>query len=414
MDKPRLLLYSDCFTFGGSEYVVINILRSRILQSHFDMHFAYREHREYTLFVHKLLGNESNITLHPLKIWSNDTLFHMINSNFHNGFIRHLIKLPLWLLSRSGLYEWNNKKVFKRFITRELPIINLVHINNGGYPASESCLYFAMCAYENGIKSVFQVNNRATPAKPNKRDKKVKDSVNLFITASENARVELSKNRRFDINKIIPLFNAVETPYANKTRKEICNELMIKPESFIITEVALLEKRKGQIPFLKAYLKFKEINPDLFEKSIILLVGSGEDERVILEFVNENKLGDKVRLLGYRIDYIDIINASDVFALPSLYNEDMPLSILTAMALSKPILSTKVAGIPEEVEDGVNGYLADPKSLTYENDMAYLIDEIYHNKDKLGKASLERFNRLFSRDIYERKLLGIYNDLIQS
>ena len=92
----------------------------------------------------------------------------------------------------------------------------------------------------------------------------------------------------------------------------------------------------------------------------LLLIGSGPDEKKMIKFINDNKLEDKVILLGFRNDYIDYLNAADVSVLPSLFNEDMPLINMSAMSLSKPIVSTYVAGIPEEVENKVTGVLVDP------------------------------------------------------
>lgn len=410
--KKKLLLYSDCFTFGGSEYVAVNILKSNFIQSYYELHFAYRDHEEYSCYVKRLFENEGSVHIHPLKIWSNGTLFHKINLKIRNKYLRYAVKLPMWLVAQTGLYEWNNKRVFRRFLSEHK--VDLVHINNGGYPASESCLYFSMCAKEMGVKNILQINNRATPARINRRDNTVGQSVDLFLTATEYAREELSTNRHFNLDRIITLFNAVDVPIPQKKKDKVCEELSISPNKFIITEVALLEKRKGQIPLLKALLNLKEINNELYEKTIIILVGNGEDEDVIVKFIKENKLEDKVKLLGYRLDYIDIVNASDVFALPSIFNEDMPLSILSAMALSKPILSSKLAGIPEEVEDGVNGYLADPQSSAFEYNLACLIEKVYNKKEILGKASFDRFNKYFRRDIYETKLLNIYKSLINS
>lgn len=57
---------------------------------------------------------------------------------------------------------------------------------------------------------------------------------------------------------------------------------------------------------------------------------------------------------------------ADIFVMPSRTDEDMPLVILYAMRLSKPIVATKVGGIPEQVTHGINGLLVepnDPKSL---------------------------------------------------
>lgn len=408
--KKEVLIYSDCFTFGGSEYVAINILKSPLIQSVFNLHFAYREHKEYSYYVNKLLSKEKCLKLHPLKLWSNDTLFHTINTKVRNRHLRYIIKLPMWLVAHIGPYKWNNKYVFRKLLS-EINV-DLIHINNGGYPAAETCLYLALCASELGIKNIFQVNNQATPMIKNRRDIKVEKSVNLFLTATECARKELSLNRHFDINKISTLFNAVEDPIPFRSKDEVRRELGITQDDFIITEVALLEKRKGQIPLLKAMLELKNLNESLYNITTILFVGNGEDERKICEFIESHGLEKKVKMLGYRLEYIDIVNASDVFALPSLFNEDMPLSILTAMALSKPILSSKLAGIPEEVEDNINGCLADPLSPSFVSDIACLIEKIYNNKEAYGKASLIRYKSLFCREIYENKLIKLYNSII--
>lgn len=268
---------------------------------------------------------------------------------------------------------------------------------------------------KNGIKNILQINNCALPISfKSRRDKKVEKSTDAFITATEYARKELAQNRHFDINKIITLFNAVDLPHPQKKRDLVCKELGINPDNFIITEVALLEQRKGQIPFLKSLLELEKIDKVLYDKTIILLVGNGEDESAIRNFISLQKLESKVLLLGYRMDYIDIVNASDVFALPSLYNEDMPLSILSAMALSKPILSSNIAGIPEEVKDGINGYLVDPLSTSFEYDIAICIIRIFNNLETFGNASFVLYSNNFNRKIYETQLLHIYNSIIQS
>ena len=69
------------------------------------------------------------------------------------------------------------------------------------------------------------------------------------------------------------------------------------------------------------------------------------------------------------MDYANYINAADLVLLPSTKDEDMPLTILSSMALSKPIISTNIAGIPEEVVDGYNGYLVNPDTKTFSADL---------------------------------------------
>ena len=56
---------------------------------------------------------------------------------------------------------------------------------------------------------------------------------------------------------------------------------------------------------------------------------------------------------------MELLRCADAFALPS-YVEGLPISLLEAMALGVPCVSTRVNAIPEALEDGVNGFLVDP------------------------------------------------------
>lgn len=407
MKKYRVLLFSDCPTFGGSEYVVVNILRSQFLRNYFEFHFVYRKHKEYTAYVDKLLSNEHEIILYPLKLWSNDSLFYKINQLFHNQYVRYCIKAPFWMISYLGLYGWHNKKVITNFL-RVAPTPDVIHINNGGYPGAETCRHFSISAGKLNIRSLFQVNNCAGPARKTKMDLEVENNTIFFLTASKYAKSVLARNKGFCLEHIKTLYNAVDEPIILTSKDDIYKDLGIDSNDIVITEVALMEKRKGHIPLLKAILVLKENNSELYKKIKLLIIGKGEEEKNIRRLVSENNMEDHVYLLGYRNNYIDYINASDIFVLPSLYNEDMPLSILSAMALSKPIVSTKVAGIPEEVKDGENGYLADPVSLNFVNELARCLIFAYQKREQLGEQSRIRYDNLFSRSLYENKLKDLY------
>jgi glycosyltransferase involved in cell wall biosynthesis len=62
-------------------------------------------------------------------------------------------------------------------------------------------------------------------------------------------------------------------------------------------------------------------------------------------------------MLGYRKDLLDIYQSLDLFVHPSTEAETLPQSILQAMAMGKPVISTPVGSIPEAVVDGMNGFL---------------------------------------------------------
>lgn len=103
-----------------------------------------------------------------------------------------------------------------------------------------------------------------------------------------------------------------------------------------ILQVALLQERKGQKYLIDA---LKILNANSSVKYHLLLIGNGECYNEIKQYIKLQGVEACVQLLGYRDDYLDYVNKADVIALPSIKDEDMPLIILSSMALSKAIVS---------------------------------------------------------------------------
>ena len=86
-------------------------------------------------------------------------------------------------------------------------------------------------------------------------------------------------------------------------------------------------------------------------------------------------VSEKVRFLGWRDDIPEIMPVLDIFVLPSL-NEGMGRVLVEAMAAGRPIVASKVGGIPDLISQGKNGLLvppADPKALA--RGIALLIED---------------------------------------
>ncbi len=105
---------------------------------------------------------------------------------------------------------------------------------------------------------------------------------------------------------------------------------------------------------------------------------------------------DHITWAGYQSDVTAVMSALDVMALPTL-EDNLPLSILEAMASSIPIVATDVGGIPECVVDGETGYLvppADTKQLA--TALIKLLTNEAH-RHELGNQGREFVSRHFSR-----------------
>lgn len=122
--------------------------------------------------------------------------------------------------------------------------------------------------------------------------------------------------------------------------------------------VGFLIPSKGIADLLQVALRFAQSSQPGVRFSI---AGKGEMEEEILNFISEHDLEENISYLGWVSgkDKEALYQSADVFFLPS-YKEGMPMSILEAMRYSLPIISTNIAGIPDLVSEGANGYMLEP------------------------------------------------------
>jgi glycosyltransferase involved in cell wall biosynthesis len=97
-------------------------------------------------------------------------------------------------------------------------------------------------------------------------------------------------------------------------------------------------------------------------ETLFLLVGDGPERARVEACVAARGLGDRVRLTGLRADARRLIGLMDIFLMTSTY-EGLPMALLEAMALGKPVVATAVGGIPEAVTDRAEGRLAPPGAV---------------------------------------------------
>lgn len=125
--------------------------------------------------------------------------------------------------------------------------------------------------------------------------------------------------------------------------------------------VGRLADVKGVPVLIEAVSQLSGKHPDL----TLRLVGDGPDRAALEAEVVRRGLQDRVHFLGYRsqTEVAAELSRTDVFVLPS-FAEGVPVVLMEAMAAQVPVLTTRIAGIPELVEDGVSGRLVPPGDVT--------------------------------------------------
>ena len=133
---------------------------------------------------------------------------------------------------------------------------------------------------------------------------------------------------------------------------DVRRDLGIPQGAVLIGTVGRLTPVKGHASFLRAARMVLQQQP----AATFLIVGDGPLRGRLQAMAVDLGIDDKCLFLGHRADVHDLVSAMDVFVLPSL-SEGIPMAILEAMALGKPIVATAVGGVPEVVSHRETGLL---------------------------------------------------------
>lgn len=139
----------------------------------------------------------------------------------------------------------------------------------------------------------------------------------------------------------------------------------------------------------------------------VTIVGDGPLRTEFVSAVKNRGLADVVEVLGYRHDVEGVLSASDVFVLPS-FREGTPRVITEAMASGLPVVATDIAGIPEQVQDGENGYLVPAGDSAALADRLKQLLNSANRRERFGEASTARIDR-FSEKRMLKDLDDIYS-----
>lgn len=149
--------------------------------------------------------------------------------------------------------------------------------------------------------------------------------------------------------------------------------------------------RKNQFCIIKALAK---LPMDIQKRSKIILVGDGPMLESIRSFVNDHK-GLNVDLVGNSKEVDKYLAKADVFILPSK-NEGLPISIIEAMRSGLPIIGSNVAGIPEQIEEGISGYVIEPTINGVQKAMVAMSSKSIGEIRLMGEKSYNLFIKQFT------------------
>jgi glycosyltransferase involved in cell wall biosynthesis len=180
--------------------------------------------------------------------------------------------------------------------------------------------------------------------------------VDCFVAASEAIRKMLVADG-VPAERTVTVHEGIDVEHVLAAPRVDVHEAFFLPHGApVVGNIAALVPHKGQRYLIDAaHLVVQEV-PD----ARFVVLGEGELREHLEKQVHEHHLEKHVLLPGFRADVLGCLKAFDLFVMSSV-TEGLGTSLLDAMAASRPIVATTAGGIPEIVEDGVNGLLVPPR-----------------------------------------------------
>ena len=167
-----------------------------------------------------------------------------------------------------------------------------------------------------------------------------------------------------------------------------------------------LSEEKGVMTLLKAM--------KLANRAKLLVVGDGRLRKEFEDFVVVNKV-DNVSFVGYKSgnELASLIGNAMFCVVPSEWYENYAFSAMEAMMMGKPIVATNIGGLPELVEDGINGFLVEPRNHVELGEKIKALAGDEKARKTMGKHSVEKAKSTFDPESHYRRLFSIYEEFVK-
>lgn len=185
-------------------------------------------------------------------------------------------------------------------------------------------------------------------------------------------------------------------------------------EKIVIQHVGRLVAKKGVPDLITAFSMLCRRHDNLE----LRIIGDGPEMPLCRELADDLNLADKILLLGSKPhdEVNEHMRDADIYVLNSRTDdngdmEGLPNSILEAMSMEKPVVSTYHAGIPQAIQDGVNGLLVDERD---NEGLAYALEKLIQDRAlrrRLGVAARQTIVANFSARSMEAKIQSVFAGL---
>ena len=228
------------------------------------------------------------------------------------------------------------------------------------------------------------------------------------LTAVSNYLKEETENTFGKTTEIEVIYNFVDTEKYKRNEKNCIKSKFAPNGEKIITHISNFRPVKRPDEVIKIFEKIKNK-----VKSKLLMIGDGPERSKCEGICTKLGITDDVIFLGKVENTGDILCVSDLFLMPST-TESFGLSALEAMSCECPVVASHVGGLPEVVDNGINGYLIHPDNTLKMADAGIEILTNETTQKEMGKKAREKAVDIFNAKKIVKKYLEFYQKILDN
>jgi len=236
--------------------------------------------------------------------------------------------------------------------------------------------------------------------------------LDVGIAVSRAAGQNWIRRTRLSPARVATIYNGIDPEKFRRRRSRQSARAQLGlpvDERLVIGGVGRLDEAKGFTYLIEAAAQLQE----QFPKLMVVIAGEGPMRKHLERQTANLGLSETVRFLGFQTDVQPVLDALDVFVLPSLC-ETLGYAFLEAMASELPTVGTTVGGIPEVIVAGETGFLVPPRNPGALAKAMRPLLQSAEMRQRMGAAGRERVIENFREEDMVRKTVQVYRGLLGS
>ncbi len=232
--------------------------------------------------------------------------------------------------------------------------------------------------------------------------------LSAIVAVSDATRKKMIQQYHLPEAKVRTIHYGIDVKkFLGKNPRYIREELGIPKNTIVFGTIARFTEQKGHRYLIQAIPKLIQHFPHV----LFLWVGDGPLRPSLIQLAQDHNILSYIQILGFRKDVDALLHAMDIFVLPSLY-EGFPNAVLEAMVCGKPVVATRVDGIPEAVVHGETGVLVPPKDPEALAEALIQMGQNSTLRKRMGENGKRRIHEYFLLEHQINAFDQLYKELV--